>query len=149
MNGEQKDTSLYKSILLQNLLNRRLLEKVQGIATCKKKRQEMRFILIKGGEICDRAPWSKGVDMAVDEQGENEENDENMESTEVDATSRQQGQARLRIRLVMKGKRSHTTPPSPKRPRKDNSDEEDFSIVKRRCGERCLSESPQPSSVIV
>lgn len=152
MNCEQhKETSLYKSILLQNLLNRRLVEKVEGIATCHQRRQEMRFILWKrrNSGTCENAPWSSNASGLKEEEDENT----NMETDPpVTHHETQRRQARLRIRLVLKGnhtKNNESPIKSPKRPREMSAGmDEDLSGIKRRCGERVFSESPQPTLIL-
>lgn len=106
--------------------------------------------------MCETAPWSKQPrptsEGVIEDNNEAEEKDDDaMEMGPMVTTNSdtQQGQARLRIRLVMKG-RASTSPPSPKRARDLEEDVfegefEDLSHIKRRYGQRCFSDSPPPS----
>lgn len=144
MKSDQKEGSLYKNILLQNLLNRRLQEKVEGIPCSKKRLQEMRFILLfnrnRDTDMCEPAPWSN-----AGEEVDNDDVDDDDEMMEERAsnTDTQPGQARLRIRLVVKEK-------SPKRQREvvEGKDLNGGVNLKRRCGEHYFADSPQPLEVV-
>jgi len=163
MNGRENnsDTSLYKSILLQNLLNSRLVERAEGVTPYQQRKQEMRFILFKRRTtMCENAPWSSSHLSRDSYRRDDVEMETNtgmepktMKRSDDDAkTVKQRGRAPLRIRLVMKGRASEG-PSSPKRTHGDMSDSECESDypdtsdleVKRRCGERAFASSPPPT----
>lgn len=163
MSGRENhsDTSLYKSILLQNLLNSRLVDRVEGVTPCQQRKQEMRFILFKRRTtICESAPWASShlsrdsyrMDDVEMESSTGMLEGNTMKNSDDDANRvKQRGRAPLRIRLVMKG-REEEGPSSPKRTRHvmsddDEADDSDTSDVdvKRRCGEHAFSSSPSPT----
>lgn len=158
MNGRETnaDTSLYKSILLQNLLNSRLVDRAEGVTPCQQRKQEMRFILFKRRTMmCENAPWSSsGLSR---ETSRREDVDMENSSNDGDASKvEQRGRAPLRIRLVMKG-RGSDVPLSPKRSHDMMSDGDecdldcdvDVTTVKRRCGNKAFSSSPPPTPMSV
>lgn len=142
---EHKDSSLYKVTLLQNLLNRRLMEKAEGVKTCRQRRQEMRLILFREkSNVCENAPWSTGSGgMDEDNQDGEDVSCDDVEMGGIMKTESNHGRAPLRIRLVLKRKA-------------DEDDDEgekdtDLSVMKRRCASDrgSFSPSPTPSSTIV
>jgi len=181
MNGRDNnpDTSLYKSILLQNLLNSRLVDRAEGVTPCYQRKQEMRFILIKQRTtMCEHAPWSSTAshlsresyqrdDVEMESQTRMMESKtmvkDNSDRDDGSNQIQQRGRAPLRIRLVMKG-RGGDTPSSPKRTHSAMSEDEyeselggsngetvdvDVPTVKRRCGERPFASCPAPTSTSV
>lgn len=142
IHGHRAEVSntLYRSVLLQNTLNRRLEERMQGIRNCQRRRDEIKF-LVKQREFGFRetAPWAAGSRLDDDTEGDMDDDmqqdklDVNMESDDMvksfnrdsNVKPRSQGQVPVRIKLVLKQKRS----------REEASDTGTEAISKRHCAE--------------
>lgn len=144
MNSCAKDVSLHRTVLVQNALKHRLVEKAQGRAHCRRRQEEMELFLFRRTRMYKGAYRSTGSGIHQDQDREDDEDNDEYDVEEEREKERGDGPVPLpiRIKLVIKSKQL-----SQKRSREFGDGEE--AELKRRCGEPLRTESPPPAAAMM